>query len=304
MAAAMQRANFNSLLFEGLSRVFFQQYNDKDQIAPKIYTVRKSNQYAEDDQIIAGIGMLEQKGESEPIVYESMVEGYSKRYIHTTWAKGMTFSQELIEDAKYGVMKKRTAALARAAWYRREYEAAKLFNYANATTYFTGADGLALLSSSHTLSGKPGITVSNTSASTALSLSALETALTAFRRLVDDQNMLIGVKPAVLLIPPELEIDAIELLQSDNKPYTADNETNAIRGRLKIVVWDFITDTNCWFVLAEKSEDMSPTWYDRVPISYQSDSDFDTDDLKVKARTRFSNGFTDWRWVYGSMGAT
>lgn len=142
-------------------------------------------------------------------------------YTHTTFGKGIRLSEELIEDELYGIMNNRTKALANAARYRMEYDHASLFNYATATTVFTGGDGLALLSNSHTLSAVPGTTVDNL-ASSELSLSALETAFLYFRKMVNDQNLLVAIEPAVLLIPPDLEFDAYEILKSSGKPYTAD----------------------------------------------------------------------------------
>jgi phage major head subunit gpT-like protein len=299
----MTRAQFNSLMTEGLRKVFFMQYNDYPLQYQNIYEVVGSKKKSETDQIIAGIGMLDEKGEGENITYADMIEGYDKTFTHTAFAKGLRITRELIDDDMYGVIKKRVRALARAARYRKEYDHAKLFNYASATTYFTGADGLALLSASHTLAGTPGTTWSNYSASTDLSWTALETAINAMRRYVDDLNMLIQVEPTTLLIPPELEMDAIEILNSTNKPDTADNNTNAMKSRLKIVTWPFITDTNAWFVLCGKS-DIAPISFDRIGLEFDNDGDFDSKDLKVSAYTRYSNGFVDPRFCYGSMGAS
>jgi hypothetical protein len=177
-----------------------------------------------------------------------------------------------------------------------EYDHASLFNYATATTVCAGADGLALASASHTLAAVPGTTVSNYTTS-ALSSSAIENALIAFRKMVDDQNLLVSVEPSVLLVPPDLEFDAHEILNSSGKPYTADNEINAIKGRLQIKTWDFLTNTDRWFILASNKE-AGPISYNRVPISFDRGGDFDTGDLKMKSRTRYSFGFTDWRWAY------
>ncbi len=196
-------------------------------------------------------------------------------------------------------------ALGRSARYRKEYGHALLFNTAAATTYFAGADGLALLSASHTLAAKPGQVVSNTAGATALSLSAIETAFNTFRRsFVDDQGLLISIEPKYLLIPPELRWDANEILNSNGKVNTADNNLNPVKGLLEIIEWPFLTDTNAWFILADKSDGFAPMSFDRVPVEYDSDGDFDSKDLKNSVYTRYSNGFTDWRWVYGGTGAS
>ncbi len=300
---AMVRSQFLSLMVEGLKQVFFLQYKEQAQVHPRIFDITKSKKRQETYQGVTGLGMLDVKPESEAIVYSDLVEGYNKTFLHTAYAKGLRFSRELLDDDQYGVMKRRTEALARSARYRKEYDHAKLFNNASATTYFTGQDSLALFSASHTLAAKPGTLFSNYSASTDLSLSALESAFTAIRTFPDDQNLLISMEPSVLLIPPQLEYDAYEILNSVGKPFTADNEVNYFKGKLTVIVWPFITDSNAWFVLTAKS-DAAPMSFTRVPVEFDSDGDFDTKDLKVSAYTRYSLGFMDPRFCYGSMGSS
>ena len=219
---AMSRSQFLTLMVEGLREVFFLQYKEQEQVHPRIFEMQTSKKRKESYQGITGLGMLNVKVEGEPITYEDLVEGYDQDFLHTAYAKGLRFTRELLDDEQYGVMKRRTEALARSARYRKEYDHAKLFNNASATTYFAGQDDLALLSASHTLAAVAGTVWSNYSASTDLSLSALETAFTAIRTFKDDQNLLIGMEPATLLIPPQLEYDAYEILNSTGKPYTAD----------------------------------------------------------------------------------
>jgi len=301
---AMTTSQFNSLLYTGLRKVFFDQYKEQEQMHREIFDVQKSSKKREDFQDITGIGMFDEKEERGLINYEDMVEGYSKQFTHTAFAKGMRISRELKDDDQYGVMARRTRALARAGTYRIEYNHARLFNNATSTTYHTGGDGKALLSASHTLAASPGTTWSNYSASTDLSQSALETAFNAFRRYTDDTNMLISVEPKILLIPPELEWDAMEIMNSTLKVGTANNDINTMKGRLQIKVWPFITDTNAWFVLAGKGEDLGPYSFERIPMEYENDGDFDTKDLKVSGYCRFSLGFVNPRFCYGSLGST
>lgn len=297
----MKRANFQSLLFEGLREVFFNALKEKDMVYKGIYDVRTSKKERETDQSIVGVGMLDLKEEGVGITYDDFTEGYSVDYIHDTFAKGIRITEEMMEDDLYSVMNKRAQALARSARYRMEYDHASLFNYANATTIFTGGDGKALIASDHPLAGSMGSTYSNLSTSD-LSLSALESATTIFRKMQDDNGLLVNITPKTLLVPPELEFDAYEILNSSGKPYTGDNEQNYFKGRFNVVVWDFLTDTDSWFLLADKN-DGAPISFERVPISFKEDGDFDTGDLKIKARCRYSFGFPDWRWIVGSMGA-
>ncbi len=306
---AMTRSNFPSLLVEGLRDVFFQTLDQKSLVYPSIFEIKTSRKKTETDQGVASIAMLAAKNEGVAITYDDFVEAYETSYTHTTYAKGIRITEELMEDELYGIMGNRTKALGNSARYRLEYDHASLFNNAGVTTIFTGGDGMPLLgistaspSTAHPLAASPGSSVSNLAASD-LSLSALETACTFFRKMVDDRNMLVAIEPAILLVPPELAYDAWEITNSDGKPYTADNEKNYFRGRLDVKVWDFLTDTNAWFILANKRYG-APISFKRKEVSMDRDGDFDTGDLKMKARTRYSFGFSDWRWVYGSNAST
>jgi phage major head subunit gpT-like protein len=297
----MTRQEFLSLMVEGLRKVYFDQYKDVPSVYPQIYDEMPSKKRREDFQSITPIGMLDTKPEGENMVYEDFGEGYSKQFLHTAWAKGMRVTRELIDDEQYSVMGRRTKLLAKATAYRKEYEHAKLFNNATTTTYFTGQDGLALLSASHTLAAKPGVTWSNTAGAVDLSLTSLDSAFAAIRRYVDDMNQLIMLEPATLLIPPELERTAVQLLNSSGLPGSADNDTNYYKGKLKIVTWKFLTDTDAWGILVPKS-DIAPLSFNRVPPEFERDSDFDSKNLKVSVYTRFSNGFIDPRFYYGGTG--
>jgi phage major head subunit gpT-like protein len=305
---ATPRSAFSTSLFvEGLRKVFFDQYKALATIYPQIYEVVPSSKRQETFHTIPGLGMLTAKGEGESMDFEDMVDGFEKSLQHTAYAKGIRLTREFMDDALYAEMKKQTQALAKSARYRKEYDHALLFNNATATTYFTGGDALALLSNSHTIAGNPAVTFDNYDASTDLSLTALESAFNAMRRFPDDTTaasaMYINLEPATLLIPPELEWTAIQLLQSTGIPGLMDNDVNPMKSRLKIVIWPMITDTNAWFVLANKS-DVAPVSFNRVDLEFDHDKDFSTKDILVSAYTRYSNGFVDPRFCYGSMGSS
>ena len=300
---AMFRTSFSSKLFiEGLRKAAFDAYNALPLTYTEIYQVNKSTHQKEYDHSIASIGMLAKKGEGDPVTYEDFVDGYDTIYQHNTYAKAIRCTEELIEDMMYGVMTKRAKALGKSARYRKEWDHASLFNDADSATVisgFTPPNSEALCANSHALAGITGVTIDNLTTSD-LSLSELETAFLYFRNVVrDDQNLRISMTPKTLLIPPALEFDAHEILNSTLKPYTANNETNYFKGALNIVVWPFLTGSDDWFVLAGK-DDGAPQSFDRVPVSFKEEGDFDTGDLKIKCRTRYSFGYSDWRWCYGS----
>lgn len=300
---AMTRSTFSSKLFEeGLREVFFDALDMRSLVYPSIYEEKTSNKRQEVDHTVAGISMINKKSEGVPITYEDFVDGYDITYVHSTYGKGIRITEELQEDELYGIMNKRTTALANATRYRLEYDHASLFNNASTTSVFTGGDSLALLSTAHTLAATPGTTVSNYVTSD-LSVSAIETALVHFRTMVNDRNLLVAIEPSILLIPPQLEKEANEILGSNQAPYTGDNEINYLKGKLTIKVWPFLTDTNGWFILGEKKYG-APITFKRRPVTFGRDGDFDTGDIKMKVTTRYSFGFSDWRWCYGSTGST
>ena len=299
---AMTRAQFMKLMYENLRQVFFERYREKDLVHPRIYDIKDSTLRQEIDESVAGIGMLDIKEENLGMTYDEFIMGFETTYIHTSYAKGLRFSRELVDDERYGVMAKRTQALARSARYRKEYDHAAIFNNADSTTVFTGGDGVALFSTAHPLAGVAGGTFANTPASaTQLTPGAIKDALVAFARMVDDRGLLIGLRPSKLLIPPELSETAFEIFKSSGRPYTADNEDNYFKGKLEIEQWDMITVGTFWGILADKA-DCAPTSFNRKATEFENDNDFDTKELKVSAYQRYSCGYSDPRFIYGSMG--
>lgn len=303
---ATTRSAFASSLFvEGLRKVFFDQYKALAVVHPQVYDVRGSTKRQETEHTLPGLGMLTSKDEGVGMDFEDMIDGYEKSFSHTAYAKGIRMTREYMDDALYPEMKKQTQALAKSARYRKEYDHALLFNNANATTYFTGGDGLALLSDTHTIAGNPAVTFDNYQSGVDLSMTALEDAFNAMRRFPDDTTaasaMYINLEPKALLIPPELEWTAIQLLKSTLLPGSGNNDTNPMQSRLNIIVWPMITDTDAWFVLADKN-DVAPVSYNRVELEFDHDKDFSTKDVLVSAYTRYSNGFADPRFCVGSMG--
>ncbi len=296
----MTRSGFSPLLAEGLREVYFDTLNLNTLVYPQIYDIRKTTKKTETDHSVTGIGMLTEKQEGEPTEYEDFVDGYDSVYTTKTFSRGIRITQEMIEDDQYSVMSNRTKALSNATRYRMEYDHFSLFVNAANTNVFTGGDGLALASTAHTLIGVAGTTIGNY-VSTNLTLGALETAFAHFRNMKNDQNLFVYTEPNTLLVPPALEFDAWEILNSAGKPGTANNDDNYFKSKLKLVVSPFLTDTNCWAILADKRYG-APISFNRVPVSFKNDGDFDTDDLKMKARVRYSYGASDWRWLYWSAG--
>ena len=295
----VMRAHFGELLYPGLRKVFFNELDRWQKEYDKITHVGNSKKKTEDDLLITGLGIMPEKDEGVAVAYEDIVQGWKTTYTHTTFAKAIRITQEMYEDDQYGIMKDLTGALARSAQQRKEVNAANIYNRAFNASY-TGADGVSLINSAHPLS--VGGTQSNAlSVEADLDASSLQQAINVLESAKDERDLNVAMRAKLLVVPTALQYTAYELLKSEHKPGTADNEVNAIQAKgLQFVVNHYLTDSDAWFLIAEEHK---VNLFDRVPISFFKGSDFDTDDCKFKARMRFSVGWNDFRGVAGSSGS-
>jgi hypothetical protein len=207
----------------------------------------------------------------------------------------------MYEDDQYNVMKKKPAALARSARRTIEYFAAAVLNNAFVLTQL-GGDGEPLCSVGHPCAvGAGGSSQSNASANgIVLSEANLKTALLAMRGQKDDKDMKIQVRATHLIVPPALEHAAKVLLQTQLLPGSANNDVNTLKGELTLVVYDWLTSADAWFLMDKNQAELNFFW--RVRPEFKQDENFDTDAALFKARMRFSCGFSDWRGIWGSLG--
>jgi len=220
-------------------------------------------------------------------------------YRHKKYAKGFKVSEELYEDDMYNVMKKKPAALARAARRTAEYYASSVLNNAFTSTVL-GGDGEELCSTSHDRADG-GTAQSNASASgITLTEPNLETADLAMRSQLDDRGMKIMAKADTLLVPAALEKEARIICDSTMRSGTADNDVNTYRGRFQVKAWDYLTSSTAWYLLDSGQHEMH--WFWRIRPEFKQDTAFDSGMALFKVRARFSYGFSDWRGVWGSKG--
>lgn len=221
---------------------------------------------------------------------------------------------EAQQDELHGIVERLPAAMARSVDATLNYYGSRIFSRANSTSedFITGGDGVALLSTSHPLKG--GGTSSNTpSSGVDLTATSLWAAVSAFYEMLDDESKPVRNAPSTLLIPHNLEQKAIELLLSEKYPEDANNAVNALRSlrgrKLDYLVWPYwigSVDSDCWFLLGEKApwgKTYPLKWYWRMKPETESDNDFFTKEFLYSVALRFSCGFTDWRFLFGSMGA-
>lgn len=314
----MVRGQFAQTLAPGVHHWFlhFLDLQMRQEEYSTVFNIENSTQAFEDEVEMAGLGAMPEKPEASSAIYDDLIQGGTKRYVHLTYALGSRASWELIEDDQYGIIKQVPKAHARSAMFAREMVAFNVFNLGFST--ITTTDGVSLFNTQHPLLGGsaatnlgPGLTnviyaagtyPNRPSPDVDLSFTAVQLMVNQFERMVDSQGIPVRVKPRCIMIPPELKFIAREILGSPGKPYTADNELNSLLGEdLKFRVVHYFTSQSAWFAVADK-EGHQLKFFDRHPIDTDYDDDFDTRSTKVLTFQRFSAGATSWIGTWGSNG--
>lgn len=301
---AISRAQLLKELLPGLNALFGLEYARYKEQHKEIYETESSDRSFEEETKLAGFGAAPVKAEGAAIAYDSAQEAWTARYNHETVAMGFSITEEAIEDNLYDSLSARyTKALARAMSYTKQVKAAYVLNnaFAGGPTY---GDGQVLCSTAHPLvSG--GTNSNRPSVGTDLNETSLENAIIQMALWTDEKGLLIATKPKKLIIPPALQFVAKRLLDTDHRVGTADNDINALKSMGAIpggyAVNDFLTDTNAWFVLTDIPNGLKH--FTRMPLSNSMDGDFDTGNVRYKARERYSFGVSDPLAVFGSPGA-
>ena len=286
---------FGYLLDPGLRKIFMDEYALPEGQVDALYGMETSSKATEYDLSIGGIGDLEEFTGTIP--YDDFKQQYRVSYTHKEWVKGMKVERKLVDDDLYNIINKRPAQLALVAKRTKEKHGSTVFNNAFNTTIFAGGDGYALCAAGHTRVGTT-TTVGNLG-STALSQTAVEATRLLMRQFTDETDNLITARADTLLVPPTLEETAYEIINTDKKLNTGDNNVNFSQGKYKIIVWDYLSDSNNWFMLDSRMAKMYLKWFNRVGIEFNKDKDFDTLISKFASYMRFSMGWSDWRWIYG-----
>lgn len=294
------RSNFGDLLEPGFREIFDDAFNEMPQVFPQLFKVMDSKKQDEKVSGVTGFGLMQQTGEGQPIDYEDPNQMYDTVFVHLKYTKGFKVTEEAVEDDLYNVIKSKPAQLARSARRTAENSAANVFNNGFSTSYL-GGDGKPLLSTTHPRSDG-GSSQSNASATgIPLTEENFETARIAARQQLDDKGMRIQVMPNTLLVPVDLEKDAMIITGSSMRSGTADNDKNIYNGNFKVIAWEYLTQNNSmWFLLDSRQAQLM--WFWRVRPEFKQDTAFDTGMALFKTRARYSNGWGDWRGVWGSLG--
>ena len=298
MGNVMLRAQFRDLFISRLpfmDEILFERFDAPTLTYPQIFNVRDSSRAYEETTQLTGYGAFPQKNEGSAVTYDALLEGYSKRFEHVTFAKGFQISFEAMDDDIDGAINNSAPALARAARNSIERYIWNFYNLGFSSTLTP--DGVAWFSGSHPLVG--GGTANNL-ISGDISVANLETALNLFDNMVDHRSLEIEVDPSILLIPTELKWITHEILKSELRSDTANNASNAFNQiGLNVVMSKYITSTTDWSILTEPSQHRALVYWRADPISDHT-IDFDTGNMKSKMTYRLSAGPADWvGWVGG-----
>lgn len=297
---ASNRSDFGDLLEPGFREIFDDRYNEVAQVLESLFHMNSSAKQDERDSAVTGFGQMVETAEGAPIDYEDPVQMFDKVYTHLKYTKGFKVSKEMFEDDLYNIISKKPAALAKSARRTRERQASQVFNRAFNTS-FTGGDSKVLASTSHTRAD--GGTAQSNASSTGITLTEanLETGILAARGQLDDKGQRIDIFPNKLVVPIDLRKTAHLIVDSPLRQGTADNDANIYKNQFTIIDWIYM-DRNAthWFLIDTDQHELN--WFDRVKPEFKQDDAFDTDMALFKVRQRFSNGWSDWRGVWGSQG--
>jgi hypothetical protein len=303
---AISRSQLLKELLPGLNALFGLEYKRYGEEHKELYETEKSERSFEEETKLSGFSAAPVKSEGAQIAYDNAQEAFTARYSHETIALGFSITEEAIEDNLYDSLSARyTKALARAMSYTKQVKAASVLNngFTNSAQYY-GGDGVPLFSASHPLvSGGTNSNIASTPVD--LNETSLESALIQIAAWTDERGLLIAAKGRKLIIPPALMFVATRLLDTNLRVGTNNNDISAIVNNGSVPegysVNHFLTDTNAWFLLTDVPNGLKH--FERMPMETKMDGDFDTGNVRYKARERYSFGWSDPLGVWGSAGS-
>ena len=298
---AINRASIAKELLPGLNAVFGIEYGSVDEEHKPLYEIENSDRAFEEEVLFTGFGAAPVKGEGAAVVYDDASESYTSRYTNETVALAFAVTEEAMEDNLYDTFAKlRAKGLARAMASTKQQKAADLYN--NGFTTNQG-DGVPMFSAAHPVTGTG--TVTNITTAAAIAEGTIEAAIIQIQKTTDDRGILVGASGVSLHVPTDLLFTADQLLNTPGTTGGANNDINAIR-HLGVLPDGFyvnrrFTDVNAWFIKTDVPN--GTKMFNRTPLQTKMEPDFDTGNLRFKARERYSFGVSDWRSWFGNQGA-
>ena len=300
---SINRSQLAKELEPGLNALFGLEYATYENQHAEIFDTENSDRAFEEEVMLSGFGAAAVKPEGTSVNFDNATESFTARYSHETVALAFSITEEAVEDNLYDKISTRyTKALARSMAHTKQVKAANVLNN-GFNSSFTGGDGVELFSSAHpTTSGNQRNELATASD---LNETSLEQAMIDIAAFADDRGLKVAAKARKMIIPSALQFTADRLMASAGRTATSDNDINAIRNIGMIpegyVVNNYLTDTDAFFIKTDVPNGMKH--FQRAPVATSMEGDFETGNVKYKARERYSFGFSDWRGMFASEGA-
>ena len=295
--------NFGDLLDPRFQKIFFDQYAELPSMLGEVYTMLGTNN--RDNMKFSQVGTLPNWSEfSGTVTYNSSAQGFDSTLTPVEYASGIQVERKLFDDDQYNIMDQRPKSLATSYQRTREGHGASLWNNAFGlnTTWYSNTEGVALCSNSHiTNSGASTATGFDNLGTSAISATALASARINMRGFRGDQAERIDVQPDEIWIPPDLFEEAFEIINSLGKVDTANNNRNVHQGVYTVKEWNYMSDTNNWFVGDSTARKQVVFWTDRTPVEFAFAEDLDTLVAKWRGYARYALAHTDWRFTFGHL---
>ena len=300
---AISRAQLVKELEPGLNALFGLEYKNYADEHTQIFDIENSDRAFEEEVMLSGFANASVKPEGSSVNYDTAQESFTARYTHETLALAFSITEEAIEDNLYDRLASRyTKALARSMANAKQVKGANVLNNAFDSS-FTGGDGVELCSAVHPIIA--GTFKNELSTSADLNETSLEQALIDIAAMTDERGLKIAAKGVKMIIPSALQFTAERLMKSQGRVGTADNDINAVANMGMIpqgyVVNHYLTDTDAFFIKTDVPNGLK--MFVRAPVKTSMEGDFETGNVRYKARERYSFGFSDPRGIFGSPGA-
>ena len=301
---AISRQQLAKELEPGLNALFGLEYQNYENQHTEIYDIENSDRAFEEEVMLSGFANAAVKSEGAAVTFDTANEAFTSRYTHETIALAFAITEEAIEDNLYDRIATRyTKALARSMAQTKQIKAANVLNN-GFNSSFPGGDGKELFATDHPTQSA-GTLANELSTSADLSETSLEQAMIDIAAFKDERGFKIAARGLKLIIPSELQFTAERILRSPARVGTADNDLNALSSKGMLpqgyVVNNYLTDTDAFFIKTDVPNGMK--MFNRANLKTAMEGDFDTGNVRYKARERYSFGFSDWRGMFGSPGA-
>jgi hypothetical protein len=301
---AISRQQLAKELEPGLNALFGLEYKNYENQHTEIFDIENSDRAFEEEVMLSGFANAAVKAEGSAVTFDTANEAFTSRYTHETVALAFAITEEAIEDNLYDRIATRyTKALARSMAQTKQIKAANVLNN-GFNSSFPGGDGKELFATDHPTQSA-GTLANELSTSADLSETSLEQAMIDIAAFKDERGFKIAARGLKLIIPSELQFTAERILRSPARVGTADNDLNALSSKGMLpqgyVVNNYLTDTDAFFIKTDVPNGMK--MFNRANLKTAMEGDFDTGNVRYKARERYSFGFSDWRGMFGSPGA-